>query len=294
MIIGVTAKPMKTVLAISVVIIYGVLLALPVQHRLDHVAFYQSADFDVIAHRNGRALAPGNTLEAAVNALAVGADVLELDVHLTADGVLVVRHDAVIDTTTNGSGVIAQMTLDEIQTYEVGYHKVDYPSRVAAKHIKVPTLASVFKRLPNSRYMVEIKPLDLAAADKLCGLVVEYRLDEQVLVASFDSSVLRHFRQICPRVPTSLGESEAYWLVILSRIGLGHLYHSPGYSVQLPPTYGGLRVLTPNVIKAAHKQNIRVEAWTVNDVVTMRALIDLGIDGIITDYPDILSLLDAD
>jgi glycerophosphoryl diester phosphodiesterase len=64
--------------------------------------------------------------------------------------------------------------------------------------------------------------------------------------------------------------------------------------VQLPPTYGGLRVLTPDVIKAAHKQNIRVEAWTVNDVVTMRALIDLGIDGIITDYPDILSLLDAD
>jgi len=291
--IGVIAKPMKTILVVSVAIIYGLLWAMPSQHRVDHVAFYQSADFDVIAHRNGRALMPGNTLEAAVNALAVGADVLELDVHLTADGVLVVRHDAVIDTTTNGSGVIAQMTLDEIQAYEVGFHEIDYPSMVSVQSIKVPTLKSIFNRLPKSRYMIEIKPLDLAAADKLCDLVAQHRLYEQVLVASFDSSVLRHFRQICPRVPTSLGESEAYWLVILSRIGLGHLYHSPGYSVQLPPTYGGLRVLTPGVIKAAHKQNIRVEAWTVNDAVTMRALMALGIDGIITDHPDILSLLAA-
>jgi len=291
--IGVTAKLMKTILVVSVAIIYGLLWAMPPQHRVDHVAFYQSADFDVIAHRNGRALMPGNTLEAAVNALAVGADVLEVDVHLTADGVLVVRHDAVIDTTTNGSGVIAQMTLDEIQAYEVGFHEIDYPSLVSVQSIKVPTLKSIFNRLPKSRYMIEIKPLDLAAADKLCDLVAQHRLYEQVLVASFDSSVLRRFRQICPSVPTSLGESEAYWLVVLSRIGLGHLYRSPGYSVQLPPTYGGLRVLTPSVIKAAHKQNIRVEAWTVNDAVTMRALMDLGIDGIITDHPDILSLLAA-
>ena len=284
---------MKTILVVSVAIIYGLLWAMPPQHRVDHVAFYQSADFDVIAHRNGRALMPGNTLEAAVNALAVGADVLEVDVHLTADGVLVVRHDAVIDTTTNGSGVIAQMTLDEIQAYEIGFHEIDYPSLVSVQSIKVPTLKSIFNRLPKSRYMIEIKPLDLAAADKLCDLVAQHRLYEQVLVASFDSSVLRRFRQICPSVPTSLGESEAYWLVVLSRIGLGHLYRSPGYSVQLPPTYGGLRVLTPSVIKAAHKQNIRVEAWTVNDAVTMRALMDLGIDGIITDHPDILSLLAA-
>lgn len=284
---------MKTILVVSVAIIYGLLWVMPPQHRVDHVAFYQSADFDVIAHRNGRALMPGNTLEAAVNALAVGADVLEVDVHLTADGVLVVRHDAVIDTTTNGSGVIAQMTLDEIQAYEVGFHEIDYPSLVSVQSIKVPTLKSIFNRLPKSRYMIEIKPLDLAAADKLCDLVAQHRLYEQVLVASFDSSVLRRFRQICPSVPTSLGESEAYWLVVLSRIGLGHLYRSPGYSVQLPPTYGGLRVLTPSVIKAAHKQNIRVEAWTVNDAVTMRALMDLGIDGIITDHPDILSLLAA-
>ena len=284
---------MKTILVVSVAIIYGLLWAMPSQHRVGSIAFYQSADFDVIAHRNGRALMPGNTLEAAINALAVGADILELDVHLTADDILVARHDAVIDNTTNGSGVIAEMTLEEIQAYEVGFHEVDYPSMVSVPGIKVPTLESIFKRLPKSRYMIEIKSLDLAVANKLCDLVAQHGLYEQVLVASFDSSVLRHFRQVCPRVPTSLGESEAYWLVILSRIGLGHLYHSPGYSVQLPPTYGGLQILTPGVIQAAHEQNIRVDAWTINDAVTMMALITLGVDGIITDQPDILSLLAA-
>ena len=289
--IGVTAKLMKTILVVSVAIIYGLLWAMPSQHRVGSIAFYQSADFDVIAHRTGGALMPGNTLEAAINALAVGADILELDVHLTADDVLVARHDAVIDTTTNGSGVIAEMTLEEIQAYEVGFHEVDYPSMVSVPGIKVPTLESIFKRLPKSRYMIEIKPLDLAVANKLCDLVAQHRLYEQVLVVSFDSSILRHFRQICPRVPTSLGESEAYWLVILSRIGLGHLYHSRGYSVQLPPSYRGLQILTPGVIKVAHEQNIRVDAWTVNDAVTMTALMTLGVDGIITDHPDILSLL---
>ena len=282
---------MKTILVVSVAIIYGLLWAMPSQHRVGSIAFYQSVDFDVIAHRNGRALMPGNTLEAAINALAVGADILELDVHLTADDVLVARHDAVIDTTTNGSGVIAKMTLEEIQAYEVGFHEVDYPFMVSVPGIKVPTIESIFKRLPKSRYMIEIKPLDLAVANKLCDLVAQHRLYEQVLVVSFDSSTLRHFRQTCPRVPTSLGESEAYWLVILSRIGLGHLYHSRGYSVQLPPSYRGLQILTPGVIKVAHEQNIRVDAWTVNDAVTMTALMTLGVDGIITDHPDILSLL---
>ena len=289
--IGATAKRMKMILIVCIIITYGALLFVPGQHRLAAVAFYQSADFDVIAHRNGRALMPGNTLEAAINALAVGADILELDIHLTADDVLVVRHDAVIDTTTNGVGAIAHMTLDEIQAYEVGFHEVDYPFLVAAQGIKVPTLASIFNRLPKSRYLIELKPTDLAAADQLCSLVAEHRLYEQVMVASFDSTVLRYFRQICPQVPTSLGESEAYWMVILSRIGLGHLYRSSGHSVQLPPNYGGFEILTPSVIKAAHDQNMRVEAWTINDVDTMKALIDKGVDGIITDRPDVLSLL---
>jgi len=119
-------------------------------------------------------------------------------------------------------------------------------------------------------------------------LLNRYNLTEQVVIGSFHSSVLQYFRQICPQVPTSLGQSEVALLVVLSRLGLGHLFNSPGVSVQLPVVYAGVKILTPAVIEAAHQLNMRVDAWTVNDVGLMQKLIDDRVDGIITDRPDVL------
>jgi glycerophosphoryl diester phosphodiesterase len=260
---------------------------LPIYNRVASMAYYQTNTFDILAHRNGRALLPGNTIEAGVNALDVGADVLELDVHLTADNVLVLRHDATIDSTTNGSGRIAEMTLAEIQAFDVGFHEVDYPDLVAAPGIKVPTLSSLFERLPASRFLIELKPSDTAPADELCRLIKEYGLAHQVVVGSFHDSVLSHFREVCPTVPTSLGVTEATWLVLLGKFGLGHLYDSPGYSVQLPMGEDGF-IVTPALVKAIHQLNMRIEVWTINDPQTMQNLMDMGVDGIITDRPDIL------
>ena len=93
----------------------------------------KNTDFSVIAHRGGRGLVPGNTIEAAVNAVDIGSDVIEVDVHLTADDFLVVRHDADIDTTTDGSGLIANMDLVDIQAHKVGYHELDYPNKIERK-----------------------------------------------------------------------------------------------------------------------------------------------------------------
>ena len=273
-----------------IVLAYILLLMLPIYNRVAPMAYYQTNTFDILAHRNGRALLPGNTIEAGVNALDAGADVLELDVHLTADNVLVLRHDATIDNTTNGSGRIAEMTLAEIQAFDVGFHEVDYPDLVAAPGIKVPTLSSLFERLPASRFLIELKPSDTAPADELCRLIKEYGLAHQVVVGSFHDSVLSHFREVCPTVPTSLGVTEATWLVLLGKFGLGHLYDSPGYSVQLPMGEDGF-IVTPALVKAIHQLNMRVEVWTVNDTSTMQALIDMGVDGIITDRPDRLMAL---
>tara|TARA_B110000046_G_scaffold167685_1_gene185519 strand:- start:14094 stop:14963 length:870 start_codon:yes stop_codon:yes gene_type:complete len=270
---------------------YMVLLLLPPYNRVAEIEYYQSSTFDVIAHGNGSALLPGNTLEAAANALRVGADVLELDVHLTSDNVLVVRHDAIIDTTTNGYGEIAQMTLADIQAFDVGFHKIDYPDLAAPPGIKVPTLRSLFESLGPSRFLIELKPLATEPAESLCNLIEQYELADQVIVGSFHDSVLAHFRDICPSVPTSLGESEATWLVVLSKFGLGHLYNSPGYSVQLPLVDSGINIVTPSLVRALHQLNMRVEVWTVNDTITMQALIDMGVDGIITDRPDRLMAL---
>ena len=159
-----------------IVLAYILLLMLPIYNRVAPMAYYQTNTFDILAHRNGRALLPGNTIEAGVNALDAGADVLELDVHLTADNVLVLRHDATIDSTTNGSGRIAEMTLAEIQAFDVGFHEIDYPDLVAAPGIKVPALSSLFERLPASRFLIELKPSNTAPAAELCRLIKEYGL----------------------------------------------------------------------------------------------------------------------
>jgi glycerophosphoryl diester phosphodiesterase len=276
------------VLAAGLLLVYVLLLNLPAAEPVKDTPFYKETSVQVIAHGNGRALLPGNTLEAAVNALEVGSDILELDIHLTADNQLVVRHDAMIDTTTNGTGLIAEMTLAEIQQYDVGFHEIDFPGRLHPPGIVVPTLESLFTRLPNSRYLIELKPEGTSAADNLCQLLNRHSLAEQVVIGSFHSSVLRYFRQICPDVPTSLGQSEVALLVVLSRLGLGHLFSSPGVSVQIPVVYSGFEILTPAIIQVAHQLNLRVDAWTVNDPKIMQKLIDDQVDGIITDRPDIL------
>ena len=272
-------------------LIYLGLLIVPGSGPVASVAFYQKDQFEVIAHGNGRALMPGNTLEAAVNALAVGTDILELDVHLTADNQLVVRHDAIIDTTTNGTGRIADMTLAQIQQFDVGFHEIDYPGLKAPAGIVIPTLESLFKRMPSSRYLIELKPVETRVADHLCRLVKDYGLEDQVVVGSFHSSVLEYFRQTCPSIPTSMGESEVALMVVLSRLGLGHLLSPNAVSVQVPMSYAGITVLTPSLIQTAHNLNVRLDVWTINNPDIMQQLITMGVDGIITDRPDLLSAI---
>lgn len=281
-----TRKLIVPVLVVALA--YTTLLLWPADNRVEDIPFYADNSFNVIAHGNGRALLPGNTLEAAVNALSVGADILELDIHLTADNILVVRHDETIDSTTNGTGSIAEMTLAELSLFDVGFHKYDYPDKIAEKGIRIPTLESIFVALPANRFLIELKPEDGKAGRYLCRLVKEYGLLKQVVVGSFHSSVLRKFRKQCPEIPTSLGETEALWMVVFSWLGLGHLYDPPGYSVQLPLEQDGIRVVSNSLLVTARELNLKLDVWTVNNVQEMADLISLGVDGIITDRPDLL------
>jgi len=269
-------------------------LLIPGYPPVDEIPFYQDSGVSVIAHRGGRALVPGNTIEAAKNAVDIGSDIIEIDVHLTADNTLVVRHDAMIDTTTNGSGLIANMTLSDIQTYDAGFNEIDYPEASWEIPLTVPSLKSLFTALPNQRYLIELKPKTLPPADALCQLILEHKLQNQVLVGSFHSSVLQYFRRSCPSIPTSLGKSEITLFVLLERIKLGHLFNSPGYSIQLPIKYGDFAILTPELVKLAQNLNMHVDVWTVNDPVELEIVSNIGVDGIITDRPDIaISLRDT-
>ncbi|MBT7564394.1 MAG: glycerophosphodiester phosphodiesterase [Porticoccaceae bacterium] len=279
---------------LSVLLVYFVLLLIPGYPPVDEIPFYQDSGVSVIAHRGGRALVPGNTIEAAKNAVDIGSDIIEIAVRLTVDNALVVRHDTVIDTTTNGSGLIANMALSEIQRYDVGFHEIDYPDKAWKTSLRVPSLKSLFTALPNQRYLIELKPKTLPAADALCQLILEHKLQNQVLVGSFHSSVLQYFRRSCPSIPTSLGKSEITLLVLLERIKLGHLFNSPGYSIQVPINYGDFAILTPGLVKLAQNLNMHVDVWTVNDPVELKIVSNIGVDGIITDRPDIaISLRDT-
>ena len=242
----------------------------------------------VMAHGAGQGIGPQNTLEAAMLSAAAGADVIELDVHLTADGHLVVIHDATVEATTNGSGAVAEMTLEEIQAFDAGaaFREASGAASFVGRGVVVPTLEAIFAALPQARYLIEIKPEEPGTSRALCDLVREYALQARVMVGSFHLTALERFRELCPEVATSMAESEVETLVYLHKIGLANLAPLNGSALQMPLEAAGIRILTRSLIKAAHGRGLAVHAWTINDPEVMERLIGLGIDGLITDYPD--------
>ena len=113
-----------------------------------------------------------------------------------------------------------------------------------------------------------------------------------MIVGSFHSETLKYFREQCPIVPTSIGQSEMVWLVLLERLKLGHLFKTESYSIQVPVSYGGYRILSPSLVDLVHSLNMRVDVWTVNSPEVMKEVISMGVDGVITDYPDrLISIL---
>lgn len=284
--------PVQLLLGGSVVaggIIFGLLLF--ARSVPDHPYYADGPEVTVIAHRGGKHLWPENTHLAFQKAAAMGVDALEMDVHISADGVLVVLHDDTVDRTTNGRGRVATMTLAELQKLDAGYHwspdgGTTFPYR--GQGLTIPTLEDVFRALPELRMVVEIKPSDRAAARLLCELIGQYRMQARVLVASFQEAPLRAFRAHCSEVATSAARLETTRFVLLSKIFLSRTL-SPGFqSLQVPPSSSGITIMTPRFVRAAHARNLKVECWTINDPARMQQYINWGVDGIVTDRPDLL------
>jgi len=243
----------------------------------------------VIAHRGGAGLWPENTLYAFTQSAALGVDMLELDVHATADGVLVVMHDPTLNRTTDGAGAVSQLTLAELQQLDAGYRwspdgGKSYPHR--GRGLTVPTLDEVLKAFPQLRFNIEPKQEQPSLVQPLCQTLRERGVTNRVIVGAFRSSVLEDFRRVCPEVATSASTSEASQFLALQRAGLADTFSPPMQALQVPETAGGWQVLTPDFIASAHRRNLQVHAWTINDVETMKRLIAIGVDGIMTDYPD--------
>jgi glycerophosphoryl diester phosphodiesterase len=244
--------------------------------------------FVVAAHRGGEGQWPSNTLYAFQRALELGADMLEMDIHATADGVLVVRHDPTVDSTTDGAGRICDLTLAQIKTLDAGATWTadggqTHPFRGLG--ITIPTLEEVFQEFPQARASIDIKPEDPAVVDIFVQTLRAYHRLKQVVVGSFHDAQLRRFRRLCPEVDTAAGISETRKFYLLRRVRLSRLYRSPAKAFMVPEFAGRLRLVTPGFTRDAHAQGIQVHVWTVNEEKDMRRLMDWGVDGIITDYP---------
>ncbi|WKZ38869.1 MAG: glycerophosphodiester phosphodiesterase [Anaerolineales bacterium] len=255
---------------------------------------YYAADLNyplVIAHQGGDHLWPGNTMLAFQNAVDLGADVLEMDLHITSDGVLILMHDETVDRTTDGTGEIEAMTLAELKQLDAGY---DWTRDDGATHpfrgqgATVPTMEEVFTAFPDMRMTIELKKTNASMAKPFCELIRQYNMENKVLIASFHDERLQEFRRECPGVATSSARQETTVFVLMTKVYLGSFFTPHFFSLQVPQESSGITVMTPSFVRAAHARNLAVEPWTINDEETMRKFIDWGVDGIITDRPDLM------
>jgi glycerophosphoryl diester phosphodiesterase len=276
------------VLVASLVTAHLVLAAL-VKPVPEHPFWAAATPPRVIAHRGGRGLAPENTLYAFRKAAELGADVLEMDVRRTADGVLVVVHDETVDRTTDGSGPVAALTQAKLRALDAGYRWSPDGGRThphRGQGLTVPTLKEVFEAFPQARMNLEIKARDAALSGPLCDLIRAHRMEHRVAVASFGQEAMDAFRAACPGVATAATAAEARQLFRLAMVFLEPLYEPRAEVLQVPERLGGFDVLTPRFVSAARRLNLKIEVWTVSEAEDMRRLIAIPVDGIMTDHPD--------
>ena len=279
--------PLTIVLVVAAVLIAVALLT----PAAPEFAFFESDRPMVIAHQGGEGLRPSNTLIAFENAVDLGVDVLEMDVHSTSDGTLVLIHDDTVDRTTDGSGRVKELTLAELQQLDAGdYWTPDdgatYPYR--GQGVRIPTLEEIVTAFPEMKYNIEIKQVDPSIAVPLCKLLRHFGLTDRALVASFHPTAMDEFRAACPEVATSMVEDEIRPFFILNTAFLGSLYRPPGAAFQVPEYSGSQHVLTPRFVRGAQRNNVAVHPWTIDDPADMERFLDMGVDGIITDRPDIM------
>jgi glycerophosphoryl diester phosphodiesterase len=266
------------------------------------------------AHQGGAWEAPSSTLFAIGRALELGATGIELDVHATAEGELVVCHDSTVDRTTDGHGRIAALTLAELRALDNAYWFVPgadatfglgpdaYPYRGRApseRDFGVATLSEVLDLTeghPHVALNLDIKQTAPAVEpyeETLARLLEDRDAGDRVIVASFLDAATEAFRRAAPDIATSAGTVQTAQFVRAVRNGedpppLRHV------ALQVPAVYRGEAVVDRQLVEAAHGAGLAVHVWTVNDEPTMEALVELGVDGIISDRPSVLvALLEA-
>jgi glycerophosphoryl diester phosphodiesterase len=252
----------------------------------DH-ALTQPGFFNV-AHRGGRDLWPEHTMLAYGNAIDAGADVIECDAHASLDGVVMCMHDADLERTTDGIGLLREAEFDALRALDAGYWFTDdegttYPHRGSG--LQIPTLEDMLSGFPNTPVSIEFKQIEPSIVSKVADLLDAQAAWDRVTLMSFFDTPILDIRERQPDALTALTTIEG-----LDFLEAGDGYVAPGHHLHAPTNLGGLEV-SPELLDKAHAAGIRVWMWTINDAEEMQDLMDMGADGIYTDDPVLLESL---
>jgi glycerophosphoryl diester phosphodiesterase len=249
---------------------------------------FQSSRPLIFAHRGGAKLAPENTMAAFDNGLALGADGVELDVRLSADGVPVAFHDPSLERTTDRSGPVESLSADDLARVDAGYHfsnGMAHPFRGQA--IGVPTLEAMLRRFPSARAIVEMKGTHAELARAVARIIRRTDAVERVCVGSFSQRLLDILRAEAPEITTSASQLEARWTLHRSWVHWPFGSRRPFVAFQVPERAGRLRVVTLAFIRQVHREGRVLQVWVVDTEADAERLLAWGVDGLITDRPDV-------
>lgn len=216
-----------------------------------------------------------------------GAEYFELDVHMTRDGVIAVSHDASLDRNCAASGAICELGWPQVAAADAGYTfsadgGVTHPFR--GRGIRVPRLAEVLSEFPAIRVLIEVKQQTPSLVAEMIRIIDSAGARRRVLVASEFQQPIDEVREMAPEIPTNFPYFEvAEFLQAMA--AKREDYRPRASALQIPPEYEGWQLVTPDSVAFAHRAGIEIHVWTVNDADAIAAFLDMGVDGIITDFP---------
>lgn len=244
----------------------------------------------VIGHRGASGELPENTIAAFGRAVADGAAILESDVHRTRDGVLVLIHDDLLERTTDGAGRVADHSFAELRRLDAGHRFSPagdgaFPFR--GKGLGIPTLEEALITFPKLHWNIEIKERIPELIEETVALVRRLGLEDQVLLAAAEDPIMADLRAHLRKtgVRTAVGASAGDVLGFV-RAAIDGAPPPPGpMALQVPPGFAGRPLVTREFVEHAHRHGLVVHVWTVNEPAEMHRLLDLGVDGIMSDFP---------
>jgi glycerophosphoryl diester phosphodiesterase len=248
--------------------------------------FFTPALPRVFGHRGSAGTHPENTLQSFRAAVACGVQYLEFDVHMTRDSEIVVAHDEHLKRMCGLDRVIPDLTCAELAQADAGrmftIDGVTFPFR--EKGIRVPRLAEVLAEFPKLRMVVEVKQISPSVVAPMLGVIDRAGMRRNVLVASEHQQPLDEVRKLAPDIPTNFSYLESG--VFVQAMGTRDAnYRPPADAVQIPHRHESWELVTRESVEFAHRLGVEVHVWTVNEQAEMSELLDMGVDGLITDYP---------